>query len=712
MVTSTTVLLLLFLFQIIASSLSADLLLGISVETEPGKVHIETILPGSPAERAGLRPETILSRINGYPIRDRADIAKALRLAKGNSAAIIELEKGGQTRSYSLTPGTEPGYHLLMLNFLVLLVYIGLGVMALKARQLDRRLGLFAVFCLVVALDVATEGNYQYFPGYMEGILFLEQVLAALQFSLVAHLLSLIPSSAPWMRHHRILSLALMYGGNLILFLFFSLIRFGYLPASEETVAFVVALFRHNVFYITWGLLALLVLVLQYRRSPEKRDRGQIEFIVAGVVPWVLFQIVSPLLNQLPAYQAFWYPLLDTITHLAFPLAILLAIFRYNLLDLNELVSHRAIRRTLPLLLLAFTTVVLVSGILWSLPHSTGTIWLITLLSLGTGLFYQPLEQWVTGTLERSQTREGRDLGKNLRLLSQRLNGVTTGAEMEQLMNRELASILQCKFVHLDIDGGNARQQPIHDSPAIPGPLLLPSGPSELHHSPDMQEVELVLPLQHKRHHLGTLLVGRNRSGHLYTPREVALLGLFADNVATRLASFRLQQRLDHDELTGLLRRENILNRMNRATEEYLASGKAFSIAMLDLDNFKVINDEHGHLFGDQVLQQVGSLLQAALPSPAKAGRFGGEEFLILFPDGRREEHLHQLERLRGAMQTIRSRPGEGASLGISVSVGLASVTEAVHAGDDASAVMRQLIDLADQRLYRAKKQGKNRCVA
>ncbi len=80
------------------------------------------------------------------------------------------------------------------------------------------------------------------------------------------------------------------------------------------------------------------------------------------------------------------------------------------------------------------------------------------------------------------------------------------------------------------------------------------------------------------------------------------LLGLFADNVATRLATFRLQRQLEHDDLTGLLRRENILDQVRKATRDYLAGNTPFSIAMLDLDNFKAINDGHGHLFGDQVL--------------------------------------------------------------------------------------------------------------
>ncbi len=196
------------------------------------------------------------------------------------------------------------------------------------------------------------------------------------------------------------------------------------------------------------------------------------------------------------------------------------------------------------------------------------------------------------------------------------------------------------------------------------------------------------------------------------TLQEVELLGLIADNVTMRLATFRLQRRLEHDDLTGLLRPENILDQIRKATLDYLAGNGAFSIAMLDLDDFKTIDDGHGHLFGGRVLRQMGELMRSMPPPSERAGHFGGEEFLILCPNGKRDENLALMEELRGKMKSIRIESLGAERLEISISIGMAGVAEIGHADGDVRMATRRLIGLADERLYLAKKQSKGRCVA
>ena len=184
-----------------------------------------------------------------------------------------------------------------------------------------------------------------------------------------------------------------------------------------------------------------------------------------------------------------------------------------------------------------------------------------------------------------------------------------------------------------------------------------------------------------------------------------------------------------HDELTGLPGR--------RAFEERLVGlGPVYAIAMVDVDNFKIFNDTHGHDTGDQVLKLVGGRL-AKLDGGGKAFRYGGEEFAVLFFDRTRKEALPHLETLRQNIETYRMtmrhndrrgdfrpgndrrsptgspkspRPGSDVrafrkpdqGLSITVSIGVAEPDTFLNSPS-------KVIRAADEALYRAKAQGRNR---
>ena len=120
---------------------------------------------------------------------------------------------------------------------------------------------------------------------------------------------------------------------------------------------------------------------------------------------------------------------------------------------------------------------------------------------------------------------------------------------------------------------------------------------------------------------------------------------------------------------------------------------------MLDLDHFKQINDLFGHDHGDEVLAAVGSALAGCLRESDFAGRYGGEEFLILLADSDREAALVAAERLRLAMTAVRV---PGVDRAITASLGVAVMPD--DAGDSA-----QLLRCADRALYAAKRAGRNR---
>ncbi|MEN1939821.1 sensor domain-containing diguanylate cyclase [Luteimonas sp. MJ246] len=149
------------------------------------------------------------------------------------------------------------------------------------------------------------------------------------------------------------------------------------------------------------------------------------------------------------------------------------------------------------------------------------------------------------------------------------------------------------------------------------------------------------------------------------------------------------------DELTGLPNRRAAGIRLEQARERAAALGAPLSIAIVDIDFFKAINDRHGHPAGDEVLVRVGQALVSQAPEGAMVARLGGEEFLVLLPDHDLVAATAACEAMRDAVASI------GGDHPVTISIGITGCA----AGDDLSRNYAR----ADQALYRAKQSGRNR---
>ena len=151
------------------------------------------------------------------------------------------------------------------------------------------------------------------------------------------------------------------------------------------------------------------------------------------------------------------------------------------------------------------------------------------------------------------------------------------------------------------------------------------------------------------------------------------------------------------DYLTGLANRRAFMDRLDQEVRKVDRSGDALTIAMLDLDNFKQFNDEHGHLLGDQLLRGFASLLTSRGRAIDVAARYGGEEFCLILPSTGTDGAQRLLADLHEASRRLRE------PMGITFSAGLA----AWQAGDDPE----RLLARADAGLYEAKSLGRDRTV-
>ncbi len=155
------------------------------------------------------------------------------------------------------------------------------------------------------------------------------------------------------------------------------------------------------------------------------------------------------------------------------------------------------------------------------------------------------------------------------------------------------------------------------------------------------------------------------------------------------------------DLLTQVSNRGTILSVLFTEVDRAVRHGRPLSVAFVDLDHFKVINDTHGHQVGDVVLRGVAALFQASLRGSDVVGRYGGEEFMVVLPETGPEAAAEVAEKLRLLVQRQRFGAGDGLALSVTVSIGIAG-------GQGASLRAESLVRDADQAMYSAKSLGRN----
>ncbi|CAN5227698.1 hypothetical protein BH10PSE12_BH10PSE12_22040 [soil metagenome] len=178
-----------------------------------------------------------------------------------------------------------------------------------------------------------------------------------------------------------------------------------------------------------------------------------------------------------------------------------------------------------------------------------------------------------------------------------------------------------------------------------------------------------------------------------------------ADAMSLALSNIALREKLRtqalRDPLTGLYNRRYMEDVLERYVNLAARAGGAVSLIMIDLDNFKRLNDEHGHAMGDAVLRSVAVAIIGALRHTDIACRYGGEELVVVLPECQLAEAMAKAETLRVCIEALSEVHGAK----ISASFGVASIPEtSAQAGD--------ILVMADAALYRAKQEGRNRVLA
>ena len=724
----------LLLLQLVMENRRSARRLGVTLGDRTPGLDIATVETGGPADLAGLRPHDQVLTINGVAIADGAGYQVAARDLPAEGKVPFVVERDGQRLVLQVRPGMPLDWRTWILGALGALAYLALALLALQQQESDLRARLLLLFSLAVAVELALP--WAATPTQLAFVVTpLFYLLTGLQMGLELHLATVIAGRPAWLDRHRWVVptyyvVGLTFAGLGILTYVGGRglgIELPWTPPQFDRVL-------NNVALPMWAFVEMVLLTRPALRHPEPRARHQAALVLAGVFPWVA--LVAIRLGHAFAGQdnPAWATSVEPLVLLCYPVAVAVAISRFQLFDL-ELVVRRSLVYTVltTLLLLVFYAALGAGGVLFSEFVTGGDrMWVVAGATLLLGLLFTPLRRSVEHVIYRRFFPERVALRQRLTALAGELPGLGKLPLMGERLVQSLGDILGIRWATLLIadpvsgllmplsttvaDLRDGLEHSLLLSPADPGlKLLTQSGrafparqlaakSAVLAQRLETLKAQVAVPLVSHRQLIGLLLLGPKQAGDRYLAEEMDLLNLLAHHVAIVFENARLFESATRDSLTGLWRREAILERLEAELQRAVRYGRPLAIGLADLDHFKSVNDRFGHLTGDAMLKWVSHLLQNGLRSTDHVGRYGGEEFLLLLPETDLAGAVAVAEKARAMIEQERFIDEEGKAVSVTLSIGLASLGDMARERVTA----KDLIAAADRSLYRAKEEGRN----
>ncbi|HEX8950086.1 MAG TPA: diguanylate cyclase [Dissulfurispiraceae bacterium] len=201
----------------------------------------------------------------------------------------------------------------------------------------------------------------------------------------------------------------------------------------------------------------------------------------------------------------------------------------------------------------------------------------------------------------------------------------------------------------------------------------------------------------------GLALIVIRKAAGAFDSSRLGLLNVMSNHISVAFENALLYHIAITDELTGLYTQRHFRTSIDRKVTDHEKYGEKFGLLLLDIDDFKKVNDTYGHVVGDSVLGEVARRMLISTRDSDVAFRYGGEEFAVILPSTTAGDAVHVAERIREEMAGYSF--GEGsASFRVTISIG-------VSACPDYASTARELILTADKALYHAKRTGKNKVV-
>lgn len=737
----------LFSWRVISDRASAQRILGVvfapnegTTEVQPLEIEplkIKTVRPGMPAERAGFEPGDTIVAINGQKIAGEDDYDAQAELFAGHKVRFTLLRDGQEVEKEAL-PGVPVDRVAQASSLFLIFCFASLALVAIRRSAFDVRARLVGLFSFLLALEMAmpTAARGDALGTLVINAAFL--LLTGAQMAVEFHLVSVIPEKQPWVAA-RGWVVPLYYGVGLGSALVLSVA--GLLGDLGIGLPFAFPVAAATEIYFAWGLPVwalgvMVILGIPTFKHPKQEARQQAGLIFLGVFPWAVYAVSGPLFALFGTEAPDWLDRYFPLIVLCFPISVFIAIYRYHLFDIELVVKRSFLYAALTTsLVVAYLTAIGVGSWIFTtlLRDSRYSVVFSSAVMFVVGLTFSSLRKFLQGQIDVRLFPERQALRRRLIELASELPARGTIAGMgSHLVERvsEIFGVRQATLLLADPKSGllfsvAAAPRRTQDDSSISF-LLAPSDPAlaRLHEtgrplsarqvlaqSPALArrfrslEPELLVPLLAQDRWVGLLVLGAPVDRREFRAEEEELLNLLAHQIAASFENIRLFESATYESLTGVFRREAILDLLDKEIDRSQRHGRPLVVALADLDFFKSVNDRHGHLAGDVVLKRVADELTHGLRSTDVLGRYGGEEFLLILPETDLMGGFTVAEKMRKRIEAMRLPMPDGENIKLSISIGLAGF----HLSSSDEETRNRLIDAADQALYRAKKKGRNR---
>lgn len=616
---------------------------------------------------------------------------------------------------------------------LTILLWGALNITSLR-RHDDFQVRLFLFTGMTVSLTLLYHAVPIRYDGTLgdDVLLAVESLVYMTNFAVVIHMATRVPRRNAFAERHRwIVPSAYTLGVFLAVIDFLRLMNAVHRPASPNALreAMTGRLVMNVVSYIVAGIVALLLLAHAARHDPSVSARRQAVIVFAGMIFWTL-NLCALLL--VPAYRTL--PITDLIEAIAIlivPIAFFVSIAGYRLFELGLFV-RRALILAVTAGLLAL--LVLVGGA--AAGHFAkevygieATLWTSAALFFVAGIFFRSLQRSVARSIDRRFFREKVELQRLTRLIIPELASFTVPDEaashlverLRKTVGVDTAALLTSdeaeEFYRIRARSGTlsdeamnvvvtaAELEPFAAEIATAKPITRDPEREGMHltHMLDLLGACVIVPAKLKDRLVGLLVLGQTLHEWQLDPDDLLALEIIAQQASAMMENARLFDLAMNDHLTGLPRMQVAMDRLTNDVARCRRSFHPFAVAMADIDEFKNINDTRGHHAGDIVLKSAAQLFTAHSRRIDSVARYGGDEFFFHFLETAPDGAVVHAERLRARMEELPIIV-DGQPVKVTVSIGICVVGSARALADPA-----ELVRLADQALYLAKRKGRNR---